>query len=305
MTAVEATTVICETLSADTLALPMADGGEGTAEAIAALSSGWRELRPGCFYNSLTNTAAVDSSALVGYTEDILVFAPTERTSAPLGRYLNELYGTYKPTTIYVGIGGTAVCDGGEGFLRELSPDVPWRDILYGLADVAVPLLPGKDGEISALSFCPQKGYTSTDIATVTTKLHHLIDKYGEPHTPFAGAGGGLGYALGDVLGARCTFGAHWLLEHSDIPWDKITVAITGEGRYDAQTNRGKVVSAVAEQAARHGISTYCFAGCVSENVVTNDSLHLIDLSLWLSDNVLTPETARQRLRLAVRALLV
>lgn len=303
MTSAEAARIIAANIHGSSLVMPMADGGEGTAACIASLSPGWQMICQGCYYNPLLKIAALDSSAFVGYSRDILSMAPLERSTTPLGDFLNRIYEKFRPLNIYVGIGGTAVCDGGKGLLETLSPKVAWRNILIGLADVRTPLLPPCETGPSALSFCAQKGYTSEDIEKVKERLIRMVSKYGVATSPFAGAGGGIGYALCDVFGAQCFSGAEWLLKQARIPWSEIECAITGEGRYDSQTDMGKVVDAVHRAASEHGIPTICLAGSVEKQTRQIKDLKIIDLSQYLPDAPLTPEIAKQRLEHGARAL--
>lgn len=208
LSSAQAVRVICSAITAkQTFPLPMADGGEGTAAIIASRSAGWEMLSEGCYVNTLLKKAAIDSSAFIGYTGQILSVPPSQRTSSPLGEILNDVYSEFRPSTIYLGIGGTAVCDAGKGMLKVLKTTINWKNILIGLADVAVPLTPPDftafPDSLSALSFCPQKGYSSAEIKAIEREFRKL-----RSCSPFSGAGGGLGFALADVLGAKCFSGA-------------------------------------------------------------------------------------------------
>lgn len=81
--------------------------------------------------------------------------------------------------------------------------------------------------------------------------LHAVLGRRGDGKDPAvmlgAGAGGGLGYALLH-LDARRVAGISTVMEIVDFPplVQQADLVITGEGRFDWQSLRGKVVSGVA-----------------------------------------------------------
>ena len=82
--------------------------------------------------------------------------------------------------------------------------------------------------------------------------------------TPGAGAGGGLGFGLA-LLGARLVPGARVVADAVGLA-DRVAavdLVVTGEGKLDWQSLRGKVVSAVAEAALAAGKPTIALAGQV------------------------------------------
>lgn len=82
---------------------------------------------------------------------------------------------------------------------------------------------------------------------------------------PGAGAAGGLGGALRAFLGARLVKGIDVVLDAMDFDAEIMDadLIITGEGRIDSQTSKGKVVSGVAGRAARQDIPVLAIAGIV------------------------------------------
>lgn len=304
LTASHAATIIAEAMEADCHVLPMADGGEGTAACIAAMEPGfWSMLYDGCYVNAGRREAVLDSASVIGYSPDILKLKPLDRTSEPLGEALSRLFETPAVDTVYLGIGGTAVCDGGEGMLRTLRYRLPEGKRLIGLSDVAVPLLPAAKGGFSTLTFCPQKGYTETDIEKIEARLVRLSQKLGACESPFGGAGGGIGYAVADVLGCECRLGADYILDRAAVPWEKISLIITGEGRYDRQSGLGKVVGALVAEGSRRDIPVVCLAGSVSDEMLKNDNFTVVDLSGYLRDAPLNSDVAARRLHLVSLSL--
>ncbi len=301
---------VCEIVSRefpDCLLCPMADGGEGTAEAIAATTPGWIPL--GSWYlHPDTSTAAIDSSAVIGpaaYTRSNSGIM--DRSSAPLGEVVKEILNDGAERVV-IGIGGTFTCDGGEGFLRALGPEPleSYRSRIIGLSDVQVPLV-APIGEPSALMFAPQKGATTEQIPLLAKRLTAVQSRYGGS-SPFDGAGGGLGYAIASAIGAPCYAGAEYVLGLYKVPWDRITLAITGEGRIDSQTAQGKVVSVVAREATRRGIPVVAIGGCVEPGAslgsdIPSDLVQIISTEDFPPAGTLTHTTAALRLAAAARTI--
>lgn len=295
LSARQAAEIMSASLPGPKLVMPMADGGEGTAECVADTPE-WRYISEGCFYNPFLKHLILDSSAIVGHNSFSADSDPMCRNTSPLGHKLNEVYEEFKPFQIYLGVGGTATCDGGAGLLETLIPRVNWKGILKGLVDVRVPLLPRYPGEKSALSFCLQKGFRPEQLPEVERRLAKVVKRYGIPASPFDGSGGGLGYALATVIGAECYNGAEWIISHKNIDWSEITLAVTGEGKYDRQSETGKVVSVIYDFCRPKDIPVICVAGCVEKNVKVPEGLELIDSSRFGKGEKLSPEVAAKRI---------
>jgi glycerate kinase len=210
---------------------------------------------------------------------------PLEATSAGLGGLLRAA-AELGVRRIVVGLGGSATVDGGLGVARALGfrledrrgraierpadlqrlarivppPGRPLNGVrLAALADVANPLL-GPQG--AATVFGPQKGADREAVARLEGGLERLAGRWtadlGAPEglagRRGAGAAGGLGAALVAVLGARLEPGAAWCGRWAGLA-GALTGAravLTGEGRYDAQSEHGNKVSGwVVERARR------------------------------------------------------
>jgi glycerate 2-kinase len=99
---------------------------------------------------------------------------------------------------------------------------------------------------------------------------------------PGSGAAGGLGAALRLFLGAELRPGIDLVLEASRFA-EKVRGAdlvLTGEGRVDGQTARGKTVSGVARAARGAGVPVVVLAGSIGEDV---DSLYSIGVTSLFS----------------------
>ncbi len=202
------------------------------------------------------------------------------------------------PRRILVGLGGSATCDGGLGMLQALgvraedaegNPVPPggrglcmlrrlqWGDIaerwhevdLQVAVDVDNPLV-GPEG--AAPVFAPQKGADEEEVARLAEALERYADileaSCGRPvrHAPGAGAAGGLGAAF-LALGARLVPGAQLISDLVGLRgWMRgADLAVTGEGRVDPQTERGKVVRAVAEAAMEEAVPLVLVAGQMAD----------------------------------------
>lgn len=297
LTAPQAAGIIARATGRHCIQAPMADGGEGTA---SVLCRGDKWSRDGvCFISKETGEAVIDSSAVIGLQSmdpsrhDLLT-----ASSAALGEVVKRLLDQGCPK-VTIGIGGTSTCDGGAGFLKALGDCHAYRHRLRGLSDVRVPLVAPPDRP-SALMFAPQKGATPDMIPLLAEKLKEVERQYGPARSPFDGAGGGLGYALASVIGCEVLPGSRYVLDSHHIDWNRISLVITGEGRYDRQTSLGKVVNEVRTRCKIHAKPLIIIPGTVEHGC---ESPGIIPADRYLPDVPLNPDTAARRLELAVKSL--
>ena len=130
-----------------------------------------------------------------------------------------------------------------------------------------------------------------------------------------AGAAGGIGGALGGVLGASMVQGIQKVLDISrlDRKLDSCDIVITGEGRADAQTLRGKVPVGVLEYVRAHSVpenrpKVILVAGQVSDRQLLLDAgfdavLQITPEGMPLSE-ALDPVTASDNITRTVRSYL-
>lgn len=197
-------------------------------------------------------------------------------------------------TSVVIGLGGSATTDGGAGMLAALGAVAtdaagnplgqggsPLIDIarldgmpaidgieLVAAVDVDNPLL-GEHG--AAATFGPQKGADAATVAELDAALARFADALAAAFgrdvrdEPGAGAAGGLGAAL-LACGARQVSGAGLVRElvGLDAELDSAGLAVTGEGSFDWQSLRGKLITAVARAAADRGVPCVVLAGQVS-----------------------------------------
>lgn len=248
----------------DFKAIIMADGGEGTPAALDAHIAGAH-----CQYYTFDApegpSALVMSCELAGAV--MASSTPVEyRTSETLGAAVAQaLSDGYEH--VYIGVGGTMLADAGRGMLEALKGFKPnfLRRRLTGLCDVSCPLLPERPGELSALSFLAQKGYSAAQILERESFFRRELSAAGGKSGRFDGAGGGIGFALGTVLGARCISGARFIAGRHEDLFAHADLVLTGEGCIDAQTSGGKAVEAVADLAHKYGCRVVAFGGKVPE----------------------------------------
>ncbi|HEV3157997.1 MAG TPA: glycerate kinase [Candidatus Baltobacteraceae bacterium] len=203
-------------------------------------------------------------------------------------------------TRLLIGIGGSATNDAGAGMLsalgvrfldergRELEPggaalaciasidmsglDARLRSIAVTVAaDVDSPLC-GRDG--ASVVYGSQKGASADDIVFLDAALSHFADVVAKTlgndmrDLPGAGGAGGLGFALITFLGAKIRAGIDVIAEFQGLPQalQHADLCLTGEGRIDEQTLRGKTVAGVLRLARQTNTPVIAFTGSIDAN---------------------------------------
>jgi glycerate 2-kinase len=170
--------------------------------------------------------------------------------------------------------GGAALGPGGAELARLERVDLSGierriRDVEVLVAsDVDNPLT-GEHG--ASAVFGPQKGASSEVVAELDAALAHFADKVETAvgrtarDEPGAGAAGGLGFGLMMFCDAIVRPGIELSLDAvgADAALEKADLVITGEGRIDAQTLRGKAPVGVARRAGRFGVPVVAVAGSI------------------------------------------
>jgi glycerate kinase len=252
---------------------PVADGGEGTAEALRAALGGETmtvaardplgRVRDASFVLA-GDTAFVETASASG----LHLVADDERdawaaSSAGTGELIAAAIEA-GARTVYLGVGGSATSDGGRGAIEAIQAAGGLRDAtLTVLCDVRTPF------EQAARVFGPQKGADPDTVARLTRRLADQAgrlardggrDPRGQPMT---GAAGGLSGGLWAVFGARLAPGAAFVLDAVgfDARMRAARCVVTGEGRLDEQSLVGKLVSEVATRARQGGVPCYAVVG--------------------------------------------
>jgi glycerate kinase len=238
--------------------LPVADGGDGTLEALYAAKGGmWREYdvhdafgrprRARALWHGWD--VAVEAAEVIPLDRSRL--DPLNASSRGLGELICALE---RPNELLIGLGGTANVDGGAGLLdvvRELPAPT------FVACDVDVPLLD------AVHVFAAQKGGTPEQWEVLEARMAPLR-AYAD--LPGAGAAGGLGAAFAS-LGAELRRGASMLLDLLDFDPKRYDLVVTGEGVVDDTTLRGKAPAEVARRCRDAGVRCVVFGGRVAKPI--------------------------------------
>lgn len=261
-----------EAAGAKAVALPIADGGGGTAAVLASARDGsWHEAvvsdplgRPVAarWLMLPDRTAVLEAAAAVG----LPLLAAEERdplraSSRGLGELIQAAL-RERPDSLLVCLGDTATVDGGAGLLEVISTlPVSAR----AACDVGNPLL-GPRG--AARAFGPQKGASPEEVDELEARLAARDDLRPVADLPGAGAAGGLGAALA-ALGAELVSGAALVLElvrFRERARDAQLV-VTGEGTVDRATLEGKAPGAALRVCLAEGVRCAVFGGRIRERL--------------------------------------
>ncbi|HYQ52393.1 MAG TPA: glycerate kinase [Pseudomonas sp.] len=295
---------------AELVECPMADGGEGTMEAIVAASHGQlrrqtvrgplgQNVEAGWGWLAESRTAIIEMAQASG-----IQLVPSGQRDA----CRSSTWGTGElmaaalaagAERIVLAIGGSATNDGGSGMLRALglrlldADDQPLEqgglalarlaridasDFDPRLAEVQIEVAADVDNPLcgpngASAIFGPQKGANPEQVQALDQALRHFADHcaqlLGEDVREFPGCGaaGGMGFAAKAFMGAQFRPGVEVVAELAglDALVQGADLVITGEGRFDAQTLRGKTPMGVARVAKRHGVPVVVLAGTLGE----------------------------------------
>ncbi|MNM67593.1 Glycerate 2-kinase [compost metagenome] len=191
--------------------------------------------------------------------------------------------------------GGLALAQLARVDLSEIDPRL--AQVRFDIAaDVNNPLC-GPHG--ASAIFGPQKGASPVQVEQLDRALGHFADHCARAlnndvrDEPGSGAAGGLGFAAKAFLGAQFTAGVEVVAELVGLA-DAVAGAdlvITGEGRFDAQTLRGKTPFGVARVAREHGVPVIVIAGTLGEGYQALYE-HGIDAAFALASGPMTLEQA-------------
>ena len=253
----------------------MADGGEGTLEALGGanrtttvtgplgdpVEAEWRLER---------GTAVVEMARASGLE---VVGGPEANDAVAASTYgTGELIATALERgakEIVVGVGGSATTDGGLGALRALEPLQRLRGVTLRVAcDVRI-------GFVEAAEvYGPQKGASAAQVELLRRRLERLAQIYREQYgvdvreLEGAGAAGGLAGGLAAV-GARLEPGFDLVAEAVDLDEraEGADLVVTGEGVVDEPSFDGKVGGGVVDLARRLQVPCLVVAGEVLEGL--------------------------------------
>jgi len=228
---------------------------------------------------------------------------------------------------ILLGIGGSATNDAGMGMaealgfrflseagevLKPIGKNLPevhsvddfnlkfdkTKTRVEVLCDVNNPLF-GKAG--AAHIYARQKGAGEGQIEELDEGLKHfsgILKKHFQKdfsRVPGAGAAGGMGAGAMAFLGAKLRPGIEMVMEQTGFEKQlkQADLLITGEGKIDGQTLRGKLIHGIAQKAKKHHIPVVAFCG-----TMTAAPKHIEEIGLQAAFSILTkPESLAQAIR--------
>jgi glycerate kinase len=227
---------------------------------------------------------------------------------------------------LLIGIGGSATVDGGIGMLQALGfefldeqghpvgqggeallriheirtdhADPRLKKVSCKVAcDVTNPLT-GPEG--AAAVFGPQKGATPEMVPLLDAGLVKLSQAWiragltDDTDHPGDGAAGGLGAALRICLGASIESGAMVVMKYTGMmnALEHADLVITGEGRTDSQTTKGKLCAVVARVCKDASVPVALLSGALAGDLDT--LLELFDYAVSISNGEETLETMIQ-----------
>ncbi|MGH3103947.1 MAG: glycerate kinase, partial [Gaiellaceae bacterium] len=244
----------------ESVELPVADGGEGTLDALAAARGGeWREAEVSDAFGRPKRarwlllpdgTAAVEAAEAVPL--DPARLDPMRASSRGLGELVAAVG---RPRALLVCLGGTATVDGGAG-LREVLRELPAPTRVA--CDVSALLVD------AARVYAAQKGATPEQAAELEARLAAMPELAPYAEAPGAGSAGGLGAALA-ALGAELVPGSSLVLEQIGFDPSGFDVVVTGEGAVDGTTVAGKAPGEIARRCGAAGVRCVVFGGRVVE----------------------------------------
>ena len=266
----------CWELGYDCIERPLADGGEGTLDALGGanrttlvtgplgdpVNAQWR------FHRGTAIIEMAFASGLLlagGHEKNDAVAASTTGTGEIIDAALD-----LGATRIIVCLGGSATTYGGLGAVRAIQTPARLKGVEFVVAcDVTTKFTD------EAKLFGPQKGASPAQVQFLTTRLERLVqmyhDNYGVDVSKLAGAGAAGGLAGGlAALGAKLVPGFDLVAEEvllDDLLID-VDYIITGEGYMDSESFAGKVVGSMAELAREQKISIAAICGDIHEDVI-------------------------------------
>jgi glycerate kinase len=243
--------------------LPLADGGEGTLDALLAARGGstrsatvtgplgepveaaWGVLPDG---TAVVEMARASGLELVAHRNDPLR-ASTRGTGELIGAAVRA-----GARRVIVAVGGSATTDGGLGAVEALGWSLAGVDVRVA-CDVSTTF--GDAAEV----YGPQKGATAAQVALLTRRLDRLAEVYGQrtgvdvTGLEGAGAAGGLAGGLA-AIGAVLEPGFDVVATAAGLEdaLDAVDLVVTGEGKLDRTSFEGKVVGGVVEWAGEVGV---------------------------------------------------
>ena len=264
--------------------IPVADGGEGTVACFHEACGGTLVSVPvsGPYGEAITaeylqlpgGQAVIEMASAAGLPQVENRKDPCKTTTYGVGQLIRHAVEAVQVLRAdgsdFVPVGGTLseVADIDTKEAEKLLAGVS----LTAMCDIDNPLY-GPTG--AAYVFAPQKGADEATVVFLDGQLRALAGvieaKLGRSVAalPGAGAAGGLGAGMVAFLGAQLRPGIEAVLDlvRFDARLDGCDLVLTGEGRLDTQSVRGKVISGVARHAKEKSVPVVAIVGGVLPEV--------------------------------------
>lgn len=250
------------------------------------------------FYGISSSTAVIEMAACAGLPLTKSNRNPCITTTYGVGQLIKDALDK-GCNHILVGLGGSGTNDAGCGLAAALGirflnakgehfvptggslQDVCHIDVSHldrriketwitAICDIDNPLF-GPNG--AAYIFAPQKGADARMVEQLDQGLRHIDQVVRQDlgismaEFPGTGAAGGCGFGLKTFLHAEMKMGIETLLD--EVHFENLLVdadyVITGEGKIDGQSLRGKVVSGVARRARQAGVPVIAIVGDIGD----------------------------------------
>jgi glycerate kinase len=250
---------------------PVADGGEGTLDALLPQLGGEYVAR------EVQDPLGRPVTAGFGLVEDGGTAIVEMASASGLGlvdenerdAWAASTYGTGEliaaaidagAQVVLVAVGGSATTDGGAGALEAIADHGGLGHAkLVVLCDVRTPF------EDAARVFGPQKGADPEMVERLTARLDELATTFRrDPRgVPMTGCAGGLSGGLWAAHDATLEPGAQWVLDALDFDrrMRASRAVVTGEGKLDEQTLEGKLVGEIGTRARQAGVPLHAIVG--------------------------------------------
>lgn len=317
--------------------IPISDGGEGFLDAynfenhydkvyVKTVDPFMKEIEAYYLFDKENNYAVIEMAKSSGITL-VKELNPFKASTYGLGLVIKDAI-EKGAKEIIMGIGGSCSNDGGVGMLNALGAkfydeddnrfdalsnmDLPLinridlqefkeltgKNKFVICSDVTNPLL-GPNG--ATYIFSPQKGAKVEDLPVLEANMEHFSE-FGEGKTlAGSGAAGGVGFAFRAFFNSFFYSGISYLLEKIDYnslirDYDYI---ITGEGKVDNQSLKGKVISEIIRRSVSKRVILICGINELDVSLGTNVRVvSVVGNSFTKEESMKNPkETLRQTIR--------
>lgn len=293
--------------SAQVVSIPIADGGEGTVDAFLASVGGEKVIATvnnpffedmESFYGVLPDkTAVIEMAACAGLPLASGRENPLVTTTFGVGQLIRHAVENGCKRVI-LAMGGSATNDAGCGMAVALGAKfydadgngfiptggtlckiqkIDTRELIIGfpvtaMCDIDNPLF-GETG--AAVVFAPQKGADEKTVKLMDDGLRHFAQTVKSElgldvsEIKGGGAAGGLGAGAICFLNAELKMGIEVILDTAGFESHLLDadLVITGEGKIDTQSLRGKAVIGVAKRAKAKNVPVVAVVGDIGDGI--------------------------------------